>query len=94
MVLVFLHICKKAYVYSECRLNSNGALKHVLGCCTFDHVTSIITMGQICSKRYALIWGNWFLCQKAGQVLHKTRCIILCCFKNTCRPSPLWLTGG
>ena len=50
--------------YSECRLKSDGALKHVLGCCTFDHVTSIITMEQICLKLYALIWGELILVPK------------------------------
>ena len=58
MVLVFLHTRKKAYVYSECRLKSNGAPKLVLSYCTFDHVTGIITMEQICLKFYALIWKN------------------------------------
>ena len=65
MVLVFLHTSKKACVYSECRLNSNGALKHVLGCCTFDHVTSIITMEQICLKLYVFIWGELILVPKS-----------------------------
>ena len=64
MVLVFLRTSKKASVCSECRLKSNGALKHVVGCCTFDHVTSILTMEQIHLKLYALIWGKLILVPK------------------------------
>ena len=60
-ILVFLHTSKKACVYSKCRLESNGALKHVLGCCTFDYVTSVITMKQIHLKLYALVWGKLIL---------------------------------
>ena len=79
VVLVFLHTSKKACVYSECRFNSNGTLKHLLGCCTFDHVTSIITMKQIHLKLYALIWGDLILVTKGwSSVICKTRCIILC----------------
>ena len=64
VVLGFLASVKKNCVYSECRLKCNGALEHVLGCCTFDHVTSLITMEQICLKLYALIWGELILVPK------------------------------
>ena len=57
-------------------------------------------MEQICLKLYALIWGGGggggtdFSAKKLVKYYVKTRCIILCCFKSTCRPSPLWLIGG
>ena len=43
------HTCtssKEKPVSGKCGLNSNGTLKHLLGCYTFGHVTGIATMEQ------------------------------------------------